>query len=404
MGISSHDLKIRIFTVSYIVYAMYYLGRMNFSVALPAIASDLGFSKVTLGLIGGVFSIVYAVGQLVNGQLVERFGAKRIVTLGLLLSAVANLLFGYVEVATLMILIWAVNGYAQSTGWSSVVKVISEWFNRSSRGGISGLFGTCFLVGSMISLTFSSYILTKFGWKVLFLLPPIIFLFLVTLFNLTVKEGKTRRETVKVATIDRLFLSRRIAAFAAAYVLLQFVRSGFELWAPSYIFEVYGIPLEYAGLGAAIIPIGGVVGSVLAGWASDKLSGARRAPVMAVMTSILALTLIFLYRSVEAGFFVNEILLFLGGITLYGPHVLMVTTIPMDYDSRYGAARIAGFIDGLGYIGSTFANPFVGWLVDSRGWSAAVTFWTVSTLLATLLTTSLWIKGRGPLYDRLLSR
>ena len=393
-------MRIRIFAFSYIIYAIYYVGRVNFSVALPAIASDLGFSKVTLGLIGGMFSIIYALGQLINGQLVERFGAKKMVTFGLLLSAAANLLFGYAEVAILMILLWCVNGYAQSTGWPSVVKLLSEWFGRGSRGEVSGLFGTCFLVGSMAALTFSGYILTKFGWRTLFLFPSIIFLLLIVPFNLTVKERGIQEETVNTRSIGRLTLSRKIFVFATAYVLLQFVRSGFELWAPSYIFEVYGTPLEYAGFGAAIIPVGGIVGSVLAGWASDKISGAQRAPVMAVMTSFLVLILILLYKSVEAGFLVNAFLLFLGGLTLYGPHVLMVTTIPMDYDDRYGAASIAGFIDGLGYMGSTFANPFIGWLVDSKGWGAAITFWTVSSLLATLLTASVWIKDRKTLSGR----
>jgi len=394
----------RVFASSYLIYAVYYLGRVNFSVALPAIASDLGLSKAVLGLIGGVFSIIYAVGQLINGQLAERFGAKKMITFGLLLSAAANFLFGYAEVAVFMVLLWAVNGYAQSTGWSSVVKLLSEWFNSGSRGGVSGLFGTCFLVGSMSALTFSGYVLTKFGWRTLFLLPSMIFLLIIVPFNLTIKEEGGREKPVNNRVIGWLPLSRRISAFAGAYVLLQFVRSGFELWAPSYIFEVCRTPLEYASFGAAVIPVGGIVGSVLAGWASDKIGGTRRAPVMTVMTSALVFVLAVLYKSIEVGFLVSLLVLFLGGLTLYGPHVLMVTAIPMDYDDRYGAARIAGFIDGLGYIGSTFANPFIGWLVDSRGWSAAVTFWTVSAFLSTLLTASLWIKDRRTLGSHLTER
>ena len=388
-------LRAKVFISLYTIYAMYYLGRVNFSVALPAMTSELGLSKVILGLIGGVFSMIYAVGQLVNGQLAERIGAKKMITFGLFLSATANFLFGYVEIATLMVLLWAVNGYAQSTGWSSVVKLLSEWFGGGSRGRVSGLFGTCFLVGSMTALTFSGYILTKFGWRMLFLLPSVILLLLIAPFNLAVKERREQKRIVNNGTIGRLVLSRRIISFTAAYVLLQFVRCGFELWAPSYVFEVYGVSLECASFSTAIIPVGGIIGSLLAGWASDKISGARRSPVMAVMTSALVLVLVLLYRFAEAGFLVNVFLLFLGGITLYGPHVLMVTTTPMDYDSRYGAASIAGFIDGLGYIGSAFANPFIGWLVDSRGWDAAVTFWTVSALLAVFLTSSIWIKGKN---------
>ena len=104
------------FILTYIVYASYYLARLNFSVAIPLISGDLQYSKFTLGLIGGAFSISYAIGQFVNGQLVDSFGAKRIALLGLILSAVMSLLFGYVDVLLLFIAIWGINGYAQSTG------------------------------------------------------------------------------------------------------------------------------------------------------------------------------------------------------------------------------------------------------------------------------------------------
>jgi len=387
--------RIHIFILTYITYATYYLTRLNFSVALPSIAMDLGYPKFMLGLIGGAFSMVYALGQLINGQLAERFGAKKLITIGLLLSATVNILFGYTEMGAAMILLWAVNGYAQSTGWPSVVKIISEWFGEGSRGKISGLFGTCFLVGSIAALTFSGYILSKFGWRALFLLPPMILIILVIPFNLGVRNRDRAYEEngydpKSSRVFSRLILSRKILTVTAAYILLQFVRSGFSLWAPSYIFEVYGASLEYASYGAAIIPIGGVAGSIISGWMSDKLEGSRRVPIMAVMTLSLCFTLLLLYRSMEFGLTTSITLLFLGGLTLYGPHVLMVTTVPMDYNRRYGAAGIAGFIDGLGYVGSTFANPFIGWIVDSKGWNGAVTFWVISAFCSTLLIFTLW--------------
>jgi sugar phosphate permease len=107
-------------------YAVYYLARLNFSIALPAIGGDLHYSRLTLGFIGGAFSITYAIGQFVNGRLVDRLGAKKIIILGLTLSAIANALFGYVDLFVLMLFVWGINGYAQSTGWPSAVKIISN--------------------------------------------------------------------------------------------------------------------------------------------------------------------------------------------------------------------------------------------------------------------------------------
>lgn len=82
------------------------------------------------------------------------------------------------------------------------------------------------------------------------------------------------------------------------------------------------------------------------------------------------------------------------GLTFYGPHVLMVTVIPMEHEESHGGDAVAGFIDGIGYIGSTFSDPFTGWIIGAQGWNGAVTFWIVSSLAASLLTFVLLIGGR----------
>jgi sugar phosphate permease len=57
----------------------------------------------------------------------------------------------------------------------------------------------------------------------------------------------------------------------------------------------------------------------------------------------------------------------------------------MEHNDTYGAASMAGFIDGVGYIGLTFADPFIGWIVDVQGWNGVVIFWIISSLTAALL-------------------
>jgi sugar phosphate permease len=85
--------------VVYVTYALLYFARLNFSASLPLLSEELGYSKFTLGLIAGAFSISYALGQFIHGRLVDKYGPKRIILIGLLLSALMNVLFGYVNPA-----------------------------------------------------------------------------------------------------------------------------------------------------------------------------------------------------------------------------------------------------------------------------------------------------------------
>jgi sugar phosphate permease len=380
----------RVFALTYVAYALYYLTRLNFSVALPSISGELGYSRFTLGLIGGAFSVSYAVGQFVNGQLVDSFGAKKIASLGLLLSAVMTILFGYADLFMLFLVIWAINGYAQSMGWPSVVKIISNWF-RSSLGTVGGAFGSCFLVGNMIAWPLLGYIAANFGWRTAFLAPLMLVVLTAIIFYLGVDEkpGNSkepeRTDNRARTRFKRILLSKRILSISLAYTLLQFIRSGFTLWAPSFISETYGLPPDAAGYTAAMIPMGGIVGSAAFGWLSDRARRFGRLHVMFILLVSLSLVLLAFYNAAFYGLYLGMVLLFLSGLTLYSPHIMMTTVIPIEHEETHGAAGVAGFIDGVGYIGLTFADPFIGWIVDVYGWNGAVTFWIISSLSASLL-------------------
>jgi len=281
----------------------------------------------------------------------------------------------------------------QSTGWPSVVKIISEWFSGGSRGKVGGIFGTCFLAGSIAALTLSGFIQAEFGWRAVFTLPSIVVIASTIPFNAFVRERVEATAVGHGVKPDRQpILSREVLTIVTAYVLLQIVRSGLSLWAPTFLFEIQAMPLTYASYGAAIIPLGGMFGSIISGWASDRFNRSRRIPIMVVMTAGLSLTLLLLHGYERLGSVGGVSLLFISGLSLYGPHVILSTIIPMDRSQSYGAANLAGIIDGLGYVGMMFADPFIGWIVDCRGWGDAVAFWTLSSICTTLLLLTIWGK------------
>jgi len=121
--------KKRIIVTAWVTYASFYLIRVNFSVAIPGIIEEFGITKTEIGFILSALFFAYAFGQFVNGQLSDKFGSRKIVFIGLLVSSVINIIFGFTSGWLAgMILLWALNGYFQSMGWSPVVKTIAGWF------------------------------------------------------------------------------------------------------------------------------------------------------------------------------------------------------------------------------------------------------------------------------------
>jgi len=86
--------------------------------------------------------IAYGIGQFINGQLAERIRPRVLLALGMISSAVLNLIFGLGTGFYFLLFVWAMNGYSQSLGWTSCMRVAKAWFPASRRGRGLGVIGT----------------------------------------------------------------------------------------------------------------------------------------------------------------------------------------------------------------------------------------------------------------------
>lgn len=97
-------LRLQVFIGIFIGYAGYYLLRKNFSMAMPYLTEE-GFSTGQLGIALSAVSIAYGISKFVMGTVSDRSNARTFLTLGLLLSAIVNLMVGFIPALTSSILI-----------------------------------------------------------------------------------------------------------------------------------------------------------------------------------------------------------------------------------------------------------------------------------------------------------
>ena len=168
--------QFRIFSLLWTGYASYYLCRVNFAVAQPEILKEFPtWTAAQIGMIPSVYAAFYAVGQFVNGQLGERFGARRMMTMAMVVAAATNLLFSTTSSYVMMLVLWGLNGYAQSAGWSLVVKTLSNWTTSKRRGTLVGLISTCYQVGNVVSWLLAGLLCdSSLGWRSAFWVPSLI--------------------------------------------------------------------------------------------------------------------------------------------------------------------------------------------------------------------------------------
>ena len=394
----------------WITYATFYLCRVNFSIAIPSIMDELGFSKTALGLVGSALFAMYAIGQFVNGQLGDKFGGRKLIAIGIFVSLTLNVLFGFSSVFLLMMILWGLNGFFQSMGWPSTVKMAANWFYKS-RGKVGGALGSSYQIGNVFSWALAGFVIGILGWRWGFWIPAIVFLFsgIHWVMNgpknapeeeglpsieeeegLGTKKSRTDHYLGFGFTSNKTLKNPHVWCVAIAFFFLDVVRYGFMLWVPTFLFEIQEATISVAAYKALAMPLVGCLGAFFAGWASDRYFKSKRAPIAAIMLYMLAL-FIWVYPQIPVGLWIPSLLcLMLIGVMTYGPHVVMVGIIPMTFGTRKASASVTGFIDGFGYIGAAFTGVGSAWLVDNFGWNAAFNFWLMGAFVSALLMTLLW--------------
>ena len=133
-------------------YLFYYTGRQNFGFAIPGMSEELGLSKTQLGWCSTALLWAYAIGQAINGQLADRFGGRKLMTLGGMLSFVMNWVTSFAGGLAGVLVPWAGNGFVQSMGWAPGSRILSNWWDRIHRGRVYGWY--VFAAGMSSVVTF----------------------------------------------------------------------------------------------------------------------------------------------------------------------------------------------------------------------------------------------------------
>jgi MFS transporter, OPA family, sugar phosphate sensor protein UhpC len=396
-------MRARIFLISWLAYAGLYLGRKNFSVAMPRLQEEGGLDKFQLANLLFVYSLMYTLGQFVMGPLADRFGARKVVGAGLLLAAAANIGMGLAPWYGALFALGMLNGVGQSAGWPGLVKMMAAWFRPDERGVVMAWWTTNYVLGGFLATILAAWLL---GNPVLgienplmrvFVLPPLLLAVIAGAFLLLARNRPPHApaavpgEGVPVMRAMGEALRRPVVwVTGATAFLLKVMRYSFLYWLPLYMVERMRYAEDEAGYASSVFELVGFAGALAAGYASDKLFGARRFPVACLMLLGLAAACLAQPSLAASGWWGNLAGIALIGIMLYGPDTLMQGAASQDAGTPESAATAAGLICGIASAGQ-LVSPYATALLATRyGWDALFQFFVLVSLAAAGLTALQW--------------
>lgn len=364
-------------------YLFYYTGRQNFGFAIPGISEELGLSKTQLGWCGAAMLWAYAIGQMINGQLADRFGGRRLMSLGGLLSFGMNWIVSFAGGLAGVIVPWTANGFVQSMGWAPGSRILSNWWGRQKRGRVYGWYVFAAGCSSVITFLMAAWII-DFGWRWIFRLPVILMLVGCAVFWFFVRErpadcgfeeNDEPEDTVRshfpegreLKWWERYRAGLTCVPFLFGCFAIGFqnlARYGLLVWVPVHFLGDNWKDSQQKWIAVAL-PVGMALGAITAGWISDRVfGGSRSRPVILflVCAALCAGGMAFLGRDSLLAL----PLLFLTGFFVYGPQSAFWALCP-DLLGKRLAGTGTGMMNFIAYLFAGLGEPLTGSLIESTG-------------------------------------
>ena len=374
---------------SMIAYSFFYLTRKNLSMAQPGMLEEGVISTCALGTIMTVHGVVYGCSRFVNGFWADRLNGRIFMTIGLALSALMNVLFGCTSLSLLFAVFWIVNGFTQGMGFPPCAKMLTHWIHPDELATKQSIWNTSHSFGAVMALGLCSLLLgLGFNWRWCFWLPGMLAGFAAVFCFFFVKdspteagveeleiEGAATSATCTVSLAERrrlVFGNGVIWIVAIANFFVYIVRFGFLDWGPTFLKQYKGISVAKGGLMIIAFELAAVVGTIFAGWITDKVFKGRgqRTCVFCMLFAAL-FSFGFWYLPDGAPIWQATLLLMGAGFCIYGPQAL-IGIVAANQATKEAAAMANGFTGIMGYASTTVSGIGIALIKEHFGWGVTL--------------------------------
>lgn len=399
--------RFHIMFTMYIGYAVFYFTRKNFSYVMPAMIADLGLDKADIGMMGSLFYITYGCSKFFSGIISDRSNPRFFMGVGLIISGIINILFGFSSSLLMLSILWVLNAIFQGWGWPACSKLLTTWYSRSERGFWWALWNTAHNVGGALIPLLIGYITLHYSWRYGFIIPGIIAIFVGLFLCWRLRDkpttqglptiGHWRKDSLELAhegedlklnhneILKKYVLTNKyIWLLAFSYTLVYIVRTAINDWGNLYLTEQYNYSLITANSALSLFEVGGLMGSLVAGWSSDKIFGGNRGPVNLIFSIGIFLAISALWLIPVGGFVLQAACFFTIGFFIFGPQMLIgMAAAECSHKNAVGAAT--GFVGLFAYMGAALSGYPLALIMTEYQWTGFFTVITAASAAIGLL-------------------
>lgn len=362
------------------LYFMAFFQRVTPAVITRELMAEFAIGAAALGNLSAFYFYSYVGLQIPTGILLDRWGARRVLTLGAAVAAVGTVAFalatsyGHAGLGRLLV------GGSVGVAFVAMLKIAAHWFAPSRFAMLSGLAlltGMLGAIGAGAPLRLATDV---FGWRNAMLVMASITALLALLIWRFLRDDPADRGFASYAPqVQRgsepvLAGLRQASAYRNVW-LIFFIAGGFTgpmltfagLWGVPFLTTHYAMSVTRAALLTSAMLLAWGVGGTLFGSLSDRLG--RRKPVygLGLGVAITGWSIVWLVPGLPVAVLVTVLLLtgFFSGSVV----------IAFAFAKESTPARLSGTTGGItnmgNMLGGMLMQPAVGWVLD-RMWGGGI--------------------------------
>lgn len=379
MFLTPHRRRWLILAIIFVAIVLNYVDRQIVSVLKPTLKSEFGFDDRGYALLVNVFTVGYAAMYPVAGWLVDRFGARPVLLVGIVSWSLACMGAGLTRSFAAFAAFRGVLGLSEPTAFPAQLRVVTTWFPGSLRATANSISVAGGTFGSIIAPPLVAWLALSFNWHAAFLVPGALGLLVAVLWWAVYRDPppEIQKEVAAGLATDvgqaftwgKLWSTRTLWAILAIRFISDPVWYFCLFWLPGYLQENSGLTLAQVGMVGWIPFLVADVGAIgTAAW-SDRMVRRGIAPLnarkrmltaVAFLAPLCALTPHFPHPA--ATLFIFSLVAMACLSWLFSLSVVIAESFPIR-----NAASVLGIAGGCGAAGAVVFNTFVGEMMTSFG-------------------------------------
>ena len=262
----------------FVAIALNYVDRQVLALLKPTLEAQFGWTDQQFAHLGSVFQVTAAASFLFVGWLVDRFGVRLTLGIGVALWSLFGMAHAFASTVQQFVIVRAALAAAETVGTPAAVKSAAVYLPLRERSFALGLGNTAPNIGAILTPLLIPPLALAYGWRAAFIVTGALgFVWLVAWVLGTrrlvpvPREGRTVAEATPRVPFGTLLRDRRTWAVVGAKVLTDQAWFFLLLWIPDFFNRVFGMSQATLGGPVALIYSFAAAGALSSGLLFPRL-------------------------------------------------------------------------------------------------------------------------------------